>query len=60
MKRIRIIAARRGLQAGVLINRILSSRAAIEAALFVLDEKEKQKRLEHEARHVQDEGSVNQ
>ncbi len=60
MKRIRVIAARRGLQAGVLINRILSSRAAIEAALSVLDEKEKQKRLERETRQAQGEGSVNQ
>jgi hypothetical protein len=41
MKRIRIIAARRGTSSGLLINQILSSRAAINAALFVLDEKEK-------------------
>lgn len=55
MKRIRIIAARRGLQAGVLINRILASRAALTAALSVLDEEEIQKRLADEARHAQNE-----
>lgn len=38
MQRIRMIAARRGLQPGVLINRILSNRAAVKAALSVLDE----------------------
>lgn len=37
MQRIRVIAARRGLRPGVLINRILSNRAAVKAALDALD-----------------------
>jgi hypothetical protein len=40
MNRIRVIAAKRGVQAGVLINQILASRAATQAALDVLDEED--------------------
>jgi hypothetical protein len=42
-QRIRIIAAKRGkgMRPGVLINQILASRAATQAALDVLDEEEK-------------------
>ncbi len=53
MKRVRIIAARRGVQPGILINKILSSRAAIDAALSVIDEKEREKLLKREMKNAE-------